>query len=253
MNPSTDDARQNRGSWDRDADEYQDRHRASLSGGRAFAWGIWRIPEDDIGALGEVRDKDVLELGCGGAQWSVALAQRGARAVGFDNSAQQLRHATRNVRAGEANVALVQAAAEHVPFADESFDIVLSDYGGTLYADPYQTIPECARVLRPGGRLVFTNTSPFLDLFWDDNDEIVKAPQRPYFGMHRFEWPNEDTVEFNLPYGEWIRLFRSNGFIVEDLIEIKPPKNAPTTFEGRPLWWASKWPAEILWRLSKRA
>jgi len=247
------DARLNRQAWDEDADTYQARHEKSLSGKKAFAWGLWRLPEDDVGALGEVAGKQVLELGCGAAQWSIALAERGAWAVGLDNSAGQLRHARRLIAGAAAPVALVQSVAESIPFADESFDIVLSDYGATLYADPYAAVPECARILRPGGLFVFTTSSPFFDLFWDDSEKIVDTMQRPYFGMHRFEWPGEGTVEFNLPYGEWIRLFRRNRFTVEDLIEVRPPADAPTTYEGRPLSWARKWPAEIIWKLAKEA
>jgi len=57
------------------------------------AWGVWQIPEDEIHALGEVAGKDVLELGCGAAQWSIELAGRGARPVGLDLSERQLEHA----------------------------------------------------------------------------------------------------------------------------------------------------------------
>jgi SAM-dependent methyltransferase len=248
-----DDARRNRRSWDEDADSYQAQHEKTLSGRKAFAWGAWRLPEDDVGLLGDVAGKEVLELGCGGAQWSIALSERGAWAVGLDNSAGQLRHARHLTKQARARVPLVQSAAESVPFVDESFDIVLSDYGATLFADPYATVPESARILRPRGLFVFTTSSPFLDLFWDDSDKIASTMQRPYFGLHRFEWPEEDTVEFNLPYGEWIQLFRRNRFTVEDLIEVRPPKDAPTTYEGRPLWWARKWPTEIIWKLSKEA
>lgn len=251
MSRGTDDAARNRAAWDQDADHYQRQHAQDLAEDRAYAWGVWRTPEEEVGLLGDVSGKDVLELGCGAAQWSIALAKRGAKVTGLDNSPQQLRHARDGIEKAGVEVALVLSPAESAPFDDESFDLVLSDYGATLFVDPYVSIPLCARILRTGGTLVFTNSSPFLDLFWDENDEITDRLQRPYFGMHRFEWPGNDTVEFNLPYGEWVNLFRENGFIIERLLEIQPPEGAETSYEGRPLWWSHKWPAEIIWKLTK--
>ncbi|MDQ4143776.1 MAG: methyltransferase domain-containing protein [Actinomycetota bacterium] len=252
LNKDLQTARHNRATWDAQASEYQEMHEESLSDDLAFAWGIWRTSEDELKVLGVVRDKDILELGCGAAQWAIALAKRGARAVGLDNSGRQLAHARTLVQREGLHVPLVQSPAETVPFPDASFDIVLSDYGATHFADPYEVIPECSRVLRTGGVLAFSTTGPLLQLCWDnEGDHVTSELQQTYFGMHRFEWSEDEPVDFNLPYGEWIRLFRSNGLAVEDLMEIRPPEDAKTTYEGRPLWWARRWPAEIIWKVRK--
>src|SRR5215831_20151713 len=101
--------RHNRAFWDNDADAYQSDHGGALD--RApLAWGAYRIPEAELQILGDVRERDILELGCGAAQWSIALAGRGARVIGLDLSAQQLRHA----RAGDAALPLVHASGEQV-------------------------------------------------------------------------------------------------------------------------------------------
>lgn len=244
-------AAHNRRTWDAIASEYQRVNEPSLIGDRALAWGIWRLSEDELGVLGDVAGKDILELGCGGAQWSIALTRRDGRPIGLDNSAQQLAYARGLMQQADVALPLVQAAAESVPFADNSFDVVFSDYGATHFVDPYLAIPECARVLRPGGILAFSTTGPLLNLCWDENDEASKELQRPYFGMHRFEWSDDEPVDFNLPYGEWIRLFRTCKLAVEDLLEVQPPEDAETTYEGRPLWWARQWPAEIIWTVRK--
>ena len=60
-----------------------------------MAWGVWQIPEAELHVLGDVDGRDILELGCGAAQWSIALAQAGARPVGLDLSDRQLEHARR--------------------------------------------------------------------------------------------------------------------------------------------------------------
>ena len=246
-------ARHNRETWDSQADEYQEMHALSLADDRGYAWGIWRTPEEELGLLGDVDGKEVLELGCGAAQWSIGLATRGARAVGLDNSGRQLEHARALVDAAGVEVALVQSPAEQLPFDAASFDIVLSDYGATHFSDPHATIPECARVLRDGGLLVFSTTGPMLHVCWDDEaDEVTSELKHPYFGMHRFEWGADEPVDFNLPYGEWIRLFRKCDLVVEDLLEVRPPESTETTYEGRPLWWARRWPAEIIWTVRKQ-
>src|SRR5512132_255717 len=114
----------NRAAWDADADAYQARNAATLAADGSMAWGVWHVPESRLRALGEVGGRDILEFGCGGARWSVALAQAGARVVGLDLSERQLAHARRHIEATGVRVPLVQASAEAVPLADASFDIV---------------------------------------------------------------------------------------------------------------------------------
>ncbi len=89
---SSSDAERNRAFWDQRADEYQATHREHI-GRPEPRWGIWQLPERELQVLGDVAGKDVLELGCGAAQWSILLAAQGARCVGFDNSERQLEHA----------------------------------------------------------------------------------------------------------------------------------------------------------------
>jgi SAM-dependent methyltransferase len=196
----------------------------------------------------------MLELGCGAAQWSIALVGRRAQPVGMDNSFNQLLHAKESIASSRTRVPLVQAAAEFLPFKGESFDLVFCDYGAMSFADPALTVPEAARVLCNGGLLAFSTTTPFLNACWPDgSEEVTRTLHNSYFGMHRAEWSADETVDFQLPYGEWIRLFRRNDLSIEDLIEVQPPKGARTTFPGRPPSWARRWPAEMIWKLRKDA
>ena len=85
-------ARRNRAAWNADADDYLAQHgMRQLTGG--VGWGTWFLPESELRVLGEVAGRAILELGCGSAQWSIALARAGARPVGLDLSERQLRHA----------------------------------------------------------------------------------------------------------------------------------------------------------------
>jgi SAM-dependent methyltransferase len=240
--------RVNRRSWDRMAAEYQAKHGERLAE-TARAWGVWRIPETELGALGEVRGLAVLELGCGAAQWSIALAADGARAVGIDLSTKQLRHA----RMASGDLPLVQGSAEELPFADASFDLVFCDHGAMGFADPDRTVPEVARILRPGGRFAFAIASPFLFMCWNPKSERVDSRlHADWFGMRSDE--DEQTIQFQLPYGSWIDLFRGSGLEVDRLAHLRPPEGATTTYDDYvSLRWARSWPAEDLWVAHKPA
>ena len=245
---TTSDERHNRSFWDRDADAYQDAHGGLLRDAPA-AWGAWRIPERAVGALGDVAGLDMLELGCGAAQWSIALHRLGARPVGLDQSRGQLRHARALLDATAARVALLCASAEAVPLADERFDLVMCDHGAMSFCDPELTVPEVARLLRAGGRLVFSQTTPWPYLAWNFAKERVgRRLRRSYFGIRRFDdGAGEGTVDFQLPYGEWIRCFRRHGLVVDDLVELRAPKHATTSYDDFDARWARRWPAEQIW------
>jgi SAM-dependent methyltransferase len=247
----TEHAARNRVAWDAFADEYQAKHGASLAETAGLAWGTSRLPEAELRILGDVAGLDVLELGCGAAQWSIALARRGARTVGLDVSGRQLQHARRLMAEAAVDFPLVHAGAESVPLPDRSFDIVFCDHGAMTFADPYRTVPEVARLLRPGGLFAFSHHSPIETICWPVGAERVgERLVLDYFGMHRID--DGEDIAFQLPYGEWIRLFRANGFQVEDLIEPRPAPDATSTYrDAEELAWARRWPAECIWRLRR--
>jgi SAM-dependent methyltransferase len=197
-----------------------------------------------------VTGKDVLEFGCGAAQWSIALAGLGARTVGLDLSPRQLEHARRAMAEAGVDFPLIEASAEAVPLKDATFDIVFCDHGAFNFADPRRLVPEAARLLRPRGLLVFSMPTPILDIFWStQREELDEQPRNDYFELRRIE--DDEVVDFQLPYGEWIRLFRANGMEVEDLIELRPDPDATTSYALAPLEWARRLPAEHIWKARK--
>ena len=244
-------ARKNRAMWQATSDSYEQRHAASLAGRNAMAWGLWRIPETELHILGDVAQKDILELGCGAARWSIELAKLGARPAGLDLSSRQLQHARRLMAEAGVDFPLIEASAEDVPMPDASFDIVFCDWGAMTFCDPQRTVPEAARLLRPSGLFAFSTGTPIQFLCQDVvTDQLTDHLINDYFGMKRLEWENE--VNFQLPYGEWIRLFRKSGFIVEDLIETQPSESATSTYRDESeAAWARRWPTENIWQLRK--
>src|SRR5207237_7188382 len=143
--PLSEHARKNRAMWEASSDSYEHQHATALSGEKAMAWGMWRIPEEELHILGDVAGKDMLELGCGAARWSIALARQAARPVGLDFSSRQLQHARRLMKEAGVDFPLVEASAEDVPLPDTSFDIVFCDWGAMPFCDPERTVPEAAR------------------------------------------------------------------------------------------------------------
>ncbi len=217
-------------------------------------WGIWAVPERELRILPDVEGKDVVELGCGTAYWSAWLARAGARPVGVDISERQLENALSLQREFGLEFPLLRASAEEVPLPDATFDLVLSEYGASVWCDPHRWIPEAARLLRSGGRLVMMTTSVLLMLCSGDDEKVGEHLVWSQFGMLRFEWPElGDEVEFHLPHGEMIRLLDSSGLAVEDLVELQAPEGGSSgQWDFVSLEWARRWPSEEIWRARKR-
>jgi SAM-dependent methyltransferase len=244
----------NRAFWDGLAKRYVESGRRNWEREEP-AWGIFSVSEREVGMLPrEIEGRDAIELGCGTGYVSAWLARRGARPVGIDNSEQQL--ATARAFQGEFGIEfpLLHGDAERVPYPDASFDIAISEYGASIWCDPYAWIPEAARLLRPGGELVFLCNSIFTILCGPDDETIPAGDRllRPLFGMHRVKWPGEVSVEFHLPPGKMIALFHDCGFEVTELIEVRPPADAKTKSTSVALDWARSYPCEEVWRARKR-
>jgi ubiquinone/menaquinone biosynthesis C-methylase UbiE len=244
--------RTNLAMWERYATTYERRNAAILTRGHdARGWGLFHLPERRLHILGDVRGRDVLELGCGAARWAVALARRGARMVGLDFSPARLAQARTEMQAAGVEFPLVEASAERIPFPDARFDVVFCDFGAVTFTDPYRTVPEVARVLRPGGLFAFSNNSPFRSMCLSKRSDRISARLRyDYFDLHRLNYPGE--VNFQLPYGGWVRLFRESGLVVEDLIEPRAPRKGGSSYlTGAEVRFGRHWPLEVIWRLRK--
>ncbi|MFD1657419.1 class I SAM-dependent methyltransferase [Streptomyces caeni] len=223
----TESSRASRGWWDRNADEYQTEHGTFLGDDR-FVWGPEGLDEVEAELLGppeELKGKDVLEIGAGAAQCSRWLAGRGARPVALDLSHRQLQHA---LRIGGARFPLVQADAGALPFRDASFDLACSAYGALPFvADPVLVLREVHRVLRPGGRFVFSVTHPIRWAFPDEPGPEGLTVAASYFDRTPYVEQDERGravyVEHHRTLGDRVRDVVASGFRLVDLVEPEWP------------------------------
>lgn len=249
----SDSIERNVGYWtDQNAHGYADAGRRAWSTDR-ITWGQFEIPESEVGALPDLAGLDVVEIGCGTAYLSAWLLRAGARSVvGLDPTPAQLATAAALGAEIGPNVPLVRAAGEAVPLRSGSFDLAVSEYGAAIWADPYEWIPEAARLLRPGGELVFlANALLFVLCAPDEDAPAGRSLVRDQRGIHRVEYTDDPGVEFHLPHGELLRLLRTSGFEVLDLLELYAPGGAESQ-QYIDADWARRWPVEEIWRARKR-
>jgi SAM-dependent methyltransferase len=246
--PGADVAR-NRALWTIVNSEYTDGQADQAWAAAEITWGLFQVPERDLGVLGDVAGLDVIELGCGTAYLSSWLARRGARPVGVDVTPAQLATAARCQERFGLAFPLVEGDAEDVPLPDASFDLAVSEYGASVWCDPGRWVAEAARLLRPGGRLVFLTNSVLATLCVPEEDGFAQERLlRPQRALSRVDWPG-GGIEFHPSHGDWIRVLRASGFVVEALHEFYAPADAETNgyYGIATAEWARRWPVEDLW------
>ena len=221
-------ARANRLWWDASAQDYQDEH-GDFLGDADLLWCPEGLREADAHLLGDVAGRDVLEVGCGAAQGARWLVRAGARVTAFDVSLGQLRQArVLDARSGTAVPRLVQADAQVLPFRAAAFDVVASAFGGIPFvADSAGAMAEVARVLRPGGRFVFSVTHPTRWAFPDDPGPRGLTVVQSYFDRTPYvevdEAGSATYVEHHRTLGDRVRELVAAGLVLEDLVEPEWP------------------------------
>jgi SAM-dependent methyltransferase len=253
--PEPDYVRVNRDHWTKANAEYTDRRAEHAWSEDEISWGVWSTPESEVNVLPDVRGKDVVELGCGTAYVGAWLKKRGARrVVGVDVTPAQLATARRMNEQTGLGLELVEANAEQTGLPSASFDLAVSEYGASIWCDPRKWIPEAARLLRPGGELVFLRNSTLSVLCMPQEGKVTTSLQRPQRGLLRIDWTDPPETEFQMGHGDLFRILRASGFELLDLVEIfaKDDSDDHAHYAYVPADWARSWPAEEMWRARKR-
>jgi SAM-dependent methyltransferase len=222
--------------WDANAQEYQSEHADDLGEAR-FLWCPEGLDEADAALLGDVDGLHVLEIGAGGAQCSRWLRGRGAHVVATDLSAGMLSEARRMSTATGIDVPLVQADARTLPFPDGTWDVVFTAFGALPFvADARQVHAEVARVLRPGGRWVFSVTHPIRWAFPDDPGPTGLTAFRSYFDRRPYLETDSagDVVysEHHRTIGDHVADLVGAGFVIDRMVEPEWPEDRTQEWGG---------------------
>jgi ubiquinone/menaquinone biosynthesis C-methylase UbiE len=230
--------------------------RARQSWQEQIHWGVFKNREADIRVLPDMSGLEVIELGCGTAYFGAWLKKRGAaRVVGVDITPAQLETARRMNEEFGLGLEFLEANAEDVPLPDASFDVAFSEYGASIWCDPYRWIPEAARLLRDRGELIFLRHTDLQVVCSPDGEKIAEALVRPLKGMNRLDWTSdpEPSTDFHISTGDMFQLLRRTGFEVVDYRELYAPDDAVDHpfYSYVPAAWARRWPSEEIWRARK--
>jgi ubiquinone/menaquinone biosynthesis C-methylase UbiE len=233
----TESRRANGPDWDRYADEYQATHGPFL-GDIGFIWGPEGVAEADLGVLGDLTGKAVLELGSGAGQCSRWVRQAGGVSYGLDLSHRQLQHSLRLDEATGVTVPSVRATATQLPFADDTFDVVFCSFGALQFiADIEIAVADVVRVLRPGGRFAFSITHPTRWMFPDDPTVEGLVASQSYWDRTPYVEVDVATgvasyVEHHRTLGDWVGLLARAGFRLTDLVEPEWPADNNRVWGG---------------------
>ncbi len=222
--------------WEQAADEYQAKHGDFLRDA-GFIWCPEGLDEAEVRLLGDVRGKRVLEVGCGAGQCGRWLVGAGAQVVGFDISHRQLQHALRLNATTGLRLPVVQADAVRIPFATASFDLACSAFGALPFvADARKVLAEVARVVRPGGRFVFSVSHPIRWAFPDDPGPRGLTAEHSYFDRRPYVELDEDGVpcyvEYHRTLGDWVAAIVGAGWRLTGLLEPEWPDGHDRAWDG---------------------
>jgi len=215
-----------RRAWNDNSESYQSLHEI---GTESAHYGPWAPLENELRLLGDVRGLHIFEAGCGGGQCSIAFAKQGAIATGVDLSDSQVEFARKLAAQEQVTVTFAQADVTDLSgFRSSCWDIVFSTYAFQYVADIERCLRECARLLRPGGRLVFSLDHPFRDCFHDDKEDAIAIyPVRSYFDNSPMRWTfgqsGSPMQSYHRSSAQWCDMLAAEGFQLTRLLEPEAP------------------------------
>jgi SAM-dependent methyltransferase len=217
-----------------------DRHAAAYQAGAQLPTDVAHYgpdigTEEDFRLLGDLKGKRVLELGCGGAQCSIAFAKQGATAIGIDISGEQLAFAKRLCEREEVRVELRQGDVADLAFLRaDSIDLVFSAYSFGYVEDLNRVFRQVHRVLKVGAPLVFSLPHPAYDMIDDDSDQPLLV-RRSYFDHSPidYEWNGIPFTDYHHTISDiYMGLVRAS-YRVDNILEPAPTHIGPRSQHWR--------------------
>jgi ubiquinone/menaquinone biosynthesis C-methylase UbiE len=213
---------QAREAWDKLADWYSARKRGSYE----FKMQLPAI----LDLLGDLRGKSLIDIGCGPGVYSVEFAKRGANVLGVDLSRKMLDKARNNAETANVQLILQNVDAHLLPYTDDSFDVAVL----ILTILNTKMVEEAARVLKPGGLLLFSDTHPVIESKgrWEGNDIGAARIVEDYFSRDKREWRIKlnsgriiRTKYYTRTIEQCVNMIADAGFKILRIVELKPGKD----------------------------
>jgi ubiquinone/menaquinone biosynthesis C-methylase UbiE len=187
--------------------------------------------EDELKLLGNIKEKKILEIGCGGAQCGIAMAKKGAKVIGIDISEKQLEFARELAKKNKANVTFYQGDVRKLnQIKSKSQDIVFSAWALFYIDDLKSCFKEVHRVLKPNGVFVLSMPHP---IYFTLNPKTLKL-EKSYFKTGKYvkieKWMDgkeHKFVSYKHTVSDLINLFIKTDFQIEEVIEPDSRKHYP--------------------------
>src|SRR3954466_8630922 len=212
----------NAAAWDRHSAAYQEGARLPTD---VAHYGPDIGTEVDFRLLGDLKGKRVLELGCGGAQCSIAFAKQGATAIGIDFSAEQLAFARRLCEREEVRVELRQGDLADLAFLRaDTIDLAFSAYTFGYVEDLNRVFRQVHRALKPNAPLVFSLPHPAYDMIDDDDAEQPLLIRRSYFDRTPIDYERNGIpfTDYRHTIGDLFTPLSRSSFRVDTILEPEP-------------------------------
>ena len=189
--------------------------------------------ETELRLLGDLKGKRVLELGCGGAQCSIAFAKQGASAIGVDFSPEQIGHARRLAEREGVKIELHEGDLADLAFLrGDSIDMAFSSYAFGYVEDLGRVFRQVHRVLKVGAPLVFSMPHPAYHLIDEDSEQPLLI-RRSYFDDTPIEYVEDGVgfVEYHHRLSDlYIGLVRAS-YRVDVILEPEPTSAGPRSHQ----------------------
>jgi len=221
----------NAAAWDRYAAAYQASAQLPAT---VVHYGPDIPTEAELHLLGDLRGKRVLELGCGGAQCSIAFSKAGATAIGVDFSAEQLAFARRLAEREEARIELRHGDLADLAFLRaDSIDLAFSAYAFGYVEDLNRVFRQVHRVLKVGAPLVFSLPHPAYDMIDDEADPPLLV-RRSYFDRRPIEYQRDGSTftDYRHTFADLYMGLARASYRVDLILEPEPLASGP-----RSQWW----------------
>ncbi len=239
--------------WNLDSISYQKRHKISTE---YVHYGPSCPTEDELNLLGDVEGKKIIELGCGGAQCSIALSKKGAICTGVDLSREQLKFARKLAEKNRVKVELIEGDIEHLDMIDDNcFDIAFSAAAFCWTQSLDDVFKEAFRILKENGLLVFSTSHPFFDCLDEEPQAEDLKIKRSYFQKNiLFKEHTEITINYVLPtISDIVNSLINNGFVIEKVLEPEPVEEKFGTYTSSSQLEVLKMiPATIIFKARKK-